>query len=335
VLGIDDPQLVDGATPPGGDAGDGCHGTSLVKVCIVPGPTDPLVLANDATIDTDTDARCGNFGGLCVFAGTSVAVDAGITVTVRGTRPFVLVATEGDATIDGTLDLASSRGGALGAGADATSCLIGTPPQTSGGGFGASYIGAGGNGGAGAAGSGGIAAIASDIVRFAGGCPGGAGSGGELGGDGGGAVYILGETGISVRGKINASGAGGSGGAGSVGGGGGGSGGMIGLEAPAISIAGTAAVFANGGGGGEGGNGSVQGSAGEDAVSAVAPARGGSGATAAGGDGGNGAAGATGALPGGTAVNNGGGGGGGGGAGVVWVIGVLDSTGVISPAPLP
>jgi len=357
--------------PPLSDAGS-CFGDKLLgSVCLQRTPTMSLSLA--ATINTASvgAGNCSEIhaqtGGpsLCIIAGTTISVAAGATVRAIGANPLVLIATK-SINIDGGLDVSShsndtiAGGAVLGAGArTAADCAVigldGSPGKQvntnfygGGGAAGGSFGGAGGAGGAG--GKGNVAhgtpapALAPPSV-LVGGCPGGHGGdgdnggGGAVGGNAGGAIYLLAGDSIAVTGKINASGAGGAGGGTGVdssgGGGGGGAGGMIGLEAARITVSGS--LYANGGGGGGGGGGSpgAVGQPGADPTVVTTAASGGGGG---GGGGGNGGGGSVAAQPGtaglqGTNNNESGGGGGGGGAGVIRVFGVPPTSlgGTVSP----
>ena len=308
-----------------------CYGNGFgVNVCISE-PTTGLMLDTNAEIDTDTSTLCipANPTTFCVLAGTSIEVSA--TIGATGTRPLVLIATDTDLHVTGTIDVASHRGNSnqhTGAGADGTPCLTGMPPDDTnghgGGGEGGSFGGAGGNGGIGANGQGGIAGAAASITLFRGGCPGYHGAGGSNsggGGHGGGAVYLFAKSTVSIDGTVNASGeAGGGASSGSDGGGGGGSGGMIVLDAATLQLASGANVFANGGGGGAGSGVLFTGGDGGESSSAGS-AGGGGGTLSAGAGGGSGSVAGAGGGPGGTAGPTGGGGAGGGGAGAIRITG--------------
>jgi hypothetical protein len=177
-----------------------------------------------------------------------------------------------------------------------------------------------------------------------GGCAGGKGGAGmmagtgALGGDGGGAIYLIAGVRIDVVGSIEASGAGGrSCGGNSDGGGGGGSGGLIGLDAPLVMLSDTAVVIANGGGGGAGCNTKSGGTVGSDPnrMMPLVEAPGGMAPQFVGGGGKGSAAAIRAGGPGVAGVQFGGGGGGGGGAGHVGVYpktALIPSTGArVSP----
>ena len=342
-------------TPPGyiPDARQ-CFGTP-VNVCLTVLGTGPRNLTGAISTDTGCDQIELQAGGpeLCIVRGETITVGA---VRATGARPLVIVATS-TITISGALDVSSGRTGTAGAAANAAVCVVagngendaGGGAGAGGGGFGAAGGSAGkadtndsaGNDGDSNGGAGG-SMLLSTFVR--GGCKGGKGgngSGGNMGGqgsNGGGAVYLIAGTSITVAtgGSINAGGGGGNSSDNGSGGGGGGSGGMIGLDAPALVISG--AVTANGGGGG-GGGGNTRGGDGGDATT---------GATynqrAAGGTGGtqvpaqNTPGGRGGALADPTGENApasvGGGGGGGGSVGVIWTHGTVTGT-LISPAATP
>lgn len=292
-----------------GDSGAFCYGQGLVRICL---PTEPTgVRALPATIDTNTNCDSSVFQTngpeACLVTAQTISL---MNVRVTGTRPLVVLASN-TITLAGTIDVASRRGQTEAAGSNEATCQGTANPVVSAGGNGGSLAGLGGKGG-----RGGInPAPAVDPMVLRGGCPGQIGNGNPLaiGGRGGGAIYFIAGSMISIgNAAINASGAGGSA-APMSGGGGGGSGGMIGFDAPSISALSGALAFANGGGGAGGSTDSNQGSDGGEPTSHTTAGLGGVGASGAtGGDGSlstvDGASGAPG-----TAV----GGGGGGGAGVI------------------
>lgn len=324
-----------------------CLGTPL-RVCLTTTPTQPLVFG--ATINTQNDCAQivtqTNGPDLCVIAGTTVTAPGATRVT--GTRPLVVVATD-TMTIQGSLD-ASSAPGTAAAGANPAACaMAGTGADDTGGGAGGaggSFGAKGGDGGRGdennngnpaGQAAGGIAAgpQISDVVR--GGCGGGnggdAGAGRGTGSAGGGVVYLIAGTSITIatNGGVFAAGAGGGAGPACGGGGGGGSGGMVGLDAPTITI--TGKVAANGGGGGGGGSSSTAAALGANGTTTMWNTRAAGGAS----PGGNGVAGGQGSAIGnltGEKGTNGdcGGGGGGGGVGVVWTHGTVTGTQISPPA---
>jgi hypothetical protein len=342
-------ETPDGGTTMGSDAsmtgsdsgtsGNACYGMGPGKVCFAQAPTGTQNLS--AAINTDGAMCATNVIGTspgCVIAGDSIAITG--TVTVTGSKALVLVAAT-TLTINGALDASSRRGGGgqIGAGADPAGCDPGTAPGAHGGGAGGSFGGTGGNGGNDPAGMhAGIAGAAqATLTALRGGCPGQTGAvGGTAGapGHGGGAVYLIAGTSITIAsGTINASGEPGTGGSTmGAGGGGAGAGGLVAFDAPAVTN--NASVFANGGGGGEGAGTNSTGQTPADPTATAAP--GGAGATTSGGDGGPGAFGANGngtaGLP---ATNSGGGGGGGGGAGLIKLYQAtsIGGSGTTSPPP--
>jgi hypothetical protein len=309
-----------------------CYGSGFGKTCFDTAnvPTAPATLTAQ-TIDTDTSALCSNLvqnnSGWCVIAATDLTITGAVNAV--GTKPLVLVAT-GTLQVDGTLDVASHRGGQTGAGAvdaNAALCDPGTPPGNNGGGAGGSFGAVGGNGGNG----GGTAGAVKPTNTMRGGCTGQDGKTGTFGtkGAGGGAAYLIAGTKIAVGGAINASGAGATGGAtGNAGAGGGGSGGLIGLDAPMVTNGG--AIFANGGGGAEGSGNTTAGNNGNESNLGVAAA-----ATASASNGGDGGAGgaSTAAGAGGNAATFGGGGGGGGAGAIKLFQAASIVGGVVSPPP--
>ncbi len=176
-----------------------CLGT-FNKICVDP-PTAAVTLAK--SINTDNIAMCVAYTSTvpldaCVIAGLSITIASGQKIVANGNKKLVLIATTGDVTIDGTLDVASHASmqpgsNLAGAGADIGPCVAGTNATGPAGGFGGSFGGAGGSGGKGGrGGTGGISAAAFVPTELRAGCPGGDGQGNGGGhGRGGGAVYLL------------------------------------------------------------------------------------------------------------------------------------------------
>jgi len=368
LLGIDDPQLVDGGGGGDGAAGDGCVSFShQVDTCALPAAGD-LVLAGSIGFDTDTGmlfeiADNTPIPATALTLTTSAgAIEALIVANLElgdstqlraiGSRPFAVIAS-GAITLatKAEIDVSSGGAGARPGCGGATPIAGQDRDGGAGGGGGGGFQGSGGAGGNGnsdgvtSAGGGGGGAVAFPGAPL-GGCSGARGGNdnndvGGAGGGGGGAVYLVAAQKIELlqEADVSAGGGGGRGGAqhanfdGDGGGGGGGSGGMILLEAPLVRIAGTLA--ANGGGGGEGSGGIAPGSDGLAGVLGAQRASGGTGKSSTGSDGG--AGGASTAIAGDrvTALSTGGAGGGGGGAGFVRLdAAAVDGTGIISPAPI-
>ncbi len=275
------------------------------------------------TAITQSDMSLGSLPA-ALFVTNKFTIQPGITVTVVGNLPLIVVALD-DVNIGGLLD--ASRGVAGGA-IDNRGFMKGNGPGGGGPGMDGSGGGAGGGfcglGGA-AAGNGGIGGTsygnASNVPLLGGS---GGGSAGQASGPGGGAVQIVSATALQVTGlgAIQVGGAGGS-----WGGSGAGSGGAILLEAPTISIAGTLA--ANGGGGG-GGNGICN--PGQDGQPSATPAAGDTCPANPGG------AGSAGPAINGTAPASGTLGGGGGAAGRIRLNTMsgavtIGSSAIISPSP--
>lgn len=355
---VDGAEEPDAAVPPDARA---CFGT-VVSVCLTTLPADGVIISATEVVDTDSSARCieTNQPGVCVIAGTFVTVTgAGTRVRARGSKPLVLLATQGEVGVDAGAAVEayssnfSDSTGVVGPGANPSACplagLDGTNVGTSGGGgAGGSFGGRGGDGGDGdvnggaQGGQGGTAAMpALSVTALRGGCPGGAGgrpngATSSKGGDGGGAVALIASTRVRVDGRIDASGGGGFASLpASDGGGGGGAGGMIYIEGSTGAVIGAAAaIYANGGAGAGGaGSGSSQGARGGESSGPAVEAQGGSGG-GSGARGGNGAFGAgTGQTPA-TASGNDGGGGGGGGTGVIVLIPAV-ATDLIHVSPPP
>jgi hypothetical protein len=335
-----------------------CFGGGTFYFCLDAVPTGTESLDNDSPLDTGscTGSRqvVTSIPGtpptsVCLVAADAITLDGAVTLSVRGTRPLVLLGVT-SITLDGDID-ASSFDTKLGPGANPSVCttagLDGTAGGTGGGG------GAGGTfgslGGAGGAGGGGANAggmppatppATSTVLR--GGCRGGVGASGGGGagpvGNGGGAVYLVSRGTITVNGVIDASGGGGEGGLQARGGGGGGgSGGMIVFHAETLTVDTAARIFANGGAGGGGAGANADGIDGADPMppNITQPAVGSKDTTAGRAPAGDGAAGTTAATAGTQGTN--GGGGGGGGAGQIRVLrgGISFPGGTVSPTPTP
>lgn len=316
------------------DGGMSCVG-SLVRTCFsAPPATMPMTVLEGLDINTDTSPMCDEHNDktevYCVVIAGDFTLTSNAVLRAHGLKPLVLLST-GTISLQATarIDVSSRHAGPdpVGAGGDASTCLPGTPPIGSSGGYGGSFQGHGGEGKAAAASQGGLAASGMPAApqSLRGGCP---GSGGDpstppygAGGDGGGAVALVAAKQIDLAGTIDASGAGGQGGSSPRGGGGGGgSGGMIVLDAPMIVPGPDALLFANGGGGGGGTGGAQVGLPGSESPE---PGRFGGGGLASGPNG-AGASGSSGDLLNGmdavdpvNDVGSGGGGGGGGGAGFI------------------
>jgi hypothetical protein len=317
---------------------------------------------SDAVITTvvpQTDAP-----ELCVISVAAFRIREGAAMSVFGSRPLVVMATD-EVRIDGILDLSATGGesgpGGFrgGTGGGAVELWNGGGPFgggvgghegafDDGGGGGGGFCGGGGDGGDGgfggraSGGTGGATVMpAWQLSPLFGGSGGGrgrgafgsSGSNAGFGGAGGGALQISTPTRIRLGGRILAGGGGGLPGRNLFGstqnwgsGGGGGSGGAVLLEAPEVSFDGGAVVAAGGGGGG--GGGASDGEAGEDGRAAgLGRARGGAGDDVRGANGGNGSASTNPAGRNGSdnLTDNGNGGGGGGGAGCV-LVRTLDAT---------
>lgn len=324
--------------------------------CALPPPTVVTLGSGTYTFDTDRRELVGPTGAVipvASFANTSgvvlsvEALDVTLATTLRatGSRPLV-IASWSTISIGGVVDVASTRGGTVGAGANGSQCAAAQPGVANqfaaggggGGGF-ASAGGAGGNGGIAAGGQGtgpgGVGGAAIAPATLVGGCPGGRGGDGDTvdggsGGNGGGAIQLTARNSIVIDGRVTANGGGGGVAKNDSGGGGGGSGGMIGLAAPEIAIRRTAALTANGGSGSGGSGETFTAQPGNDGAPSSMPVAGGQGV-----GGGNGGAGGAVATPGGGggASFDGGGGGGGGSVGAILIEGtlLLDPAAIVSP----
>jgi hypothetical protein len=348
----DGPGLADASDAPGlPNDGYVCFGPTGWQLCAPSPPSGVIVLP--PTLDTDTSLTCAtnvvwNSGGqpdACILAGDTIS--GSVTTTVTGSRPLVLLASQAiSISATATIDVASLAGGAIGAGANPTTCgaFVQAPATLGGAGAGGGFVTQGGDGGAsGSLAPGGRAALASGPPgTLRGGCRGQTGADGQdVGsagalGEGGGAVYLVAGNTLSLAGVINASGAGARGAAKGGGGGGGGGGGMIILYAPTITAS-NPRLLANGGSG-SGGGGGTPGSPGADpvATSPLSPAVGGTGGSGNGcggiARGGNGFAGGIAAAIGVAGSGNGACGGGGGGGGGGYIRANVSFTATASPA---
>jgi hypothetical protein len=206
---------------------------------------------------------------------TSVRVEEGAQLEVRGSRALAFVSLSDFDIEDGAIVSAAARGVESGAGTSESLCAASGgrgqdgvrqlfDGEEGGSGGGGGGFGAPGGEGAevhanesdGGPSAGGVAG-GDETGRspLRGGCPGGLGhqvgaENGGAGGGAGGALHLVAAGALDVRGIVTASGGGGRPGHAHGGGGGGGSGGAILLEAGAATLRG--ALTANGGGGGEG-----------------------------------------------------------------------------------
>lgn len=260
---------------------------NIVDPCDVPIEQDNLILTVPGAYryNTDDGRLTNNLGQDVPSISTTIGQDPSsprIMVTanlhigpessirVLGSRPLIIFSW-GGMVIEGGIDASSGSDGS-GGGANSDLCIDAMPGDSaeagSGGGGGGGLGQAGGKGGTGGpveeanlGGDGGATLPVATSLAFHGGCAGGNGGDGEdeedpdpaLGGDGGGAVYLLARTNLNFRGSINAGGQGGeSSNSLKAGGGGGGSGGMIVLEAYVLTLQLNSILTANGGGGGGG-----------------------------------------------------------------------------------
>lgn len=311
-----------------------CFGSDrgLLKFCSDAVANEPQNFST--TIDTGIAANCNDrplSGGieLCVIYASTITITG--TVRVVGSRPLVLVAVQ---TIDvvGHLDAGSRRLGGSGAGAGSGACPPATPPTGMGGGAGGTFRGQGGSGGAASGGSQGTAPMPFPPISVRGGCAGATSLGlGGTPGRGGGALYLIAGSAISVgsQGRIDVSGAGAM--PSDAGGHGGGSGGLLALDAAGFQIQGE--LMANGGGGASGSDGAIAQAGDESSAPAVPGAGGGSGAGLNGGNGSAGQVSLVGMAGSGAGATLGAGGGGGGAGWILYFGGVLAASPKISPPP--
>lgn len=378
----------DGSPVPGPDAdvpaSDASQPAPPLAVAHVPpagsfAGTGQLILRDGAVIDTtaltiDGQSYGGGPGAEVVFdmweqtpEGPELAVlhvhDFGVengSVTVRGTRPLVIIAGN-EIRLAGLLD-AGARGAepgpggfasGMGAGAGGVGLHVSNQDGGGGGGGHGSAGGAGGDGicvgdACGDGGAGGAVSGTAELDVLQGGAGGGAGAVENPsetcvpapGGGGGGAVQLtaLDRIRIDPGGGVHVGGGGGAGGsidqgcADSGSGGGGGAGGAIFLQAPLIEHSGVLA--ANGGGGGSGANGGQQ-NPGSDALAGAEAAPGAEAVDSVAFAGGCGAALVSTECSQDGSGGNGNGGGGGGGVGRIAVVvsdAYDDAEGVTSPA---
>jgi hypothetical protein len=307
-------------------------------------PSGAVNVQIDVDVDKGTIAGCSGLAAdpsslfrqtrqadgspLAVLFATKVVIGPEVVVTLHGSSPFALIATETievagrlEGAAHGYQGLLGSHSGLSGRKGDGMGPGAGAGASVGGGG-GGGFCGRGGDGGQGNRGGGQNASAA--LVPLVGGSSGGNGQV-WYAGAGGGAIELVAARAITITGSgvVHAGGAGGE-----HEGGGGGSGGAILLEAPAVAVAGILAV--NGGGGGSGGL------FGDDAHPNDEPAPGGAAIRLNTGEGGTGSAGLTldGAPgnPNPTFVDGTFSGGGGGGAGYIRINGRdVRVTGILSP----
>ncbi len=302
-------------SPPGSgtlmpsNLGDACSTAGTVDLVLNTGTT-----ALDSTDQAACDSLALNSGGvpICVKKYRTVSISVGAILSLTGSRPLALVATD-SVQIDGILNAGARRtvpgpGGGFFTGVPGSGGP-GMGPSSSGAGYGAN-----GGAGKGSPSASGFPYGSVDLIPLfagSGGAPEGGGVDASPGGAGGGAIQLVscGSLIVGSNGIINAGGGGGSPGVGA--GGGGGSGGAVLLEALNITISGI--IAANGGGGGGGGGVTLPlGGFGQDgqASRSALPSLGGvSGGAGSGGDGG-----ASSSPNGGDGTGTASGGGGGGGA---------------------
>jgi hypothetical protein len=360
---------------PGDDVNTSCwHGVAPSNF----GPCDsgfpPAVAAitfgPGEVLDTDSGKLSSTSGpapgGRYTFEGhdvwllhmTSWNLAAGMTFNTIGVLPL-LVVTDGDIVVDGTVNLLPTPFHEADCGTldGNTSAFSGA--GAAGGGHGAAGGGGGENGDGDTTGQiGGVGHGDPTLIPLTVGCAGGVGgAGGAMnhgghGGFGGGAIELAAQTKIKINGRVMAGGGGGGAGGASVmnaggctgnvacagGGGGGGAGGGILLEAPEVDVPIAALICAGGGGGGEGGD-SAQAGVGQSGSDGTCIAGFGGASTRAGGDGGNGSI--AGPAPKGLdgtigAVPPNGGGGGGGAPGRIRIHTTTSTVfGTVEPAPAP
>jgi hypothetical protein len=325
---------------------DDCLGAGTFTICPDVALSDAVTLGSELITDSSPQCVAVSAPGwsqngqpaACIVFARAITVN---NTWVWGSRPLVLVATE-TITITNVLDASAHRGyGGPASNASTCSAPLAWPGPNAGG-PGGSFMTTGGDGGAhtnptGTAGLAG-AAVSTPPTVLRGGCPGFVGADNFASssyGYGGGAVYLVAGTSITVMNGaiINASGDGAAAGVdASNGGSGGGSGGMIVLHAASIAADG-AFIVANGGGGAQGGDATKYGAAGGVPVATTpfVAAPGGSGN--GGGNGGAGFAQGFAATSGASATNANGAGGGGGGAGYIKSNQPLTGASV-SPTPL-
>jgi hypothetical protein len=326
---------------------DNCFGHQF-QICPAPSAATPSF--DTLTITTSsTNAQCtlytisNSTQQVCVITGETITISGALRA--EGAYPLLLLA-HGDITIGsfGSIDVSGNPGLGTPAAANAM-CGTGIVPRAvigfAGGGAGGSFGSVGGGGGASGTNTvqaGGFPDSTPPSVPTypRGGCNGQDGGNGTAGtvaadrGGGGGAVYLISQTQITLDGVVNASGAGAPSQAGIVGAGGGGSGGLIGLDAPSILL--DSIVIANGGGGAAGNTSMGSGVSPDPSTGVTTAAMGGKSPGGAGGDGGAGAY-RSGTSGSGAPIASGAGGGGGGGVGYVIAIGAIGGLSPNSVSP--
>jgi hypothetical protein len=221
--------------------------------CVIDTDEGTISCIDDATLFHFYEVEQTDGPNLGVFAASSILIEQSAQVSVKGSRPLVLLA----------FDKIDIRGGldASGFGGDANGGGFAQTPTGKGGGAGGggairNYAAGGGGAYCGKGGKGGFEADdlpgsvggkpfgAPELVPLFGGASGGGLQNGDEGGAGGGAIQLVAAVSVTVgtNGYVSVGGGGGE-----ANGGGAGSGGAILIEAPAVTINGTLA--ANGGGG--------------------------------------------------------------------------------------
>jgi hypothetical protein len=311
-----------------------CFGSQggLLRFCSNTLSTEVLTLPS--SINTTNSGSCtatpmsGSTQVCVIYAGRIIAND----VRAVGSRPLVLVAVQ-TITVQATVDAASRRTLGQGAGANTGLCPAPTDPTGGGGGAGGTFQGQGGNGGVAGSNSQGVAPPPVHPTTVRGGCSGGASLAIDGNpGIGGGVLYLIAGSAITVgsAGRLDVSGAGAFAGDGP--GAGGGAGGLLVLDAAAFQIQGD--LMANGGGGASGASGGVSASGGESAAPGAAAAGGPSPVNLFGGPGSAGLASLVGGAGGGMGVGFFAGGGGGGAGWIYYLGGTLSPTSRTSPLPV-
>jgi hypothetical protein len=310
-----------------------CYGTGTGAVCLDAPPTGATTIGGSINTNSASAACLAQQPAGWIAAGqpdSCFVVGGTITQTgttrTTGARPLVLVAAT-TISIAGSIDASAKTSGNAAPGAPSASCRAflqnpGNSNNGGGGGAGGSFMTKGGDGGFGDVtsqpGAAAVAEPAAPTVLRAG-CAGQTGgNGGGARGRGGGAVYLVAGTSITIGSgaSINVSGGGGAGGGSNSGGSGAGSGGMLKLYATQITATG-AALYANGGGGAGGSDNSSNGSSGGDPLGPTVGGGGGAGGGGSGSGGDGFPVAAAGTITGGNGGANKGGGGGGGAGGYI------------------
>jgi hypothetical protein len=112
-----DPPITDApidAPPDAPPDAQTCFGTAPFTICLRNSPSSPVIFAGLTGLDTTSSPLCAatvsGGDGYCVIAGTSITINAGISVQAVGAKPLVLLASDSITTgVVSTIDVGSHR----------------------------------------------------------------------------------------------------------------------------------------------------------------------------------------------------------------------------------